>query len=419
MTCTLLLFIIQWITEYYSHSAFAPNRICVKLIAYLITLELSRIKYTNQHHFRRRLSSAYLNHCSQITTTKYHFQLHKWIKWYTFGQSTIDLTNWTLWFAYQSAEIGSCLKMIYFESIVVIVLSLCTIAPYASEEVNDVSETIRLVAPNCAISGLRNEQGDRSENVRTRIIIENCSNPSIPSSAFAHLNNIVSIDIIGSDVSAIDANAFDGLNVLERLSLTSNNLTTFHVWSNENLDAVTTLDLSLNQVRELEVNALRPYPNLEYLSLAFNWIAEIPIGFFGKISSIQTLHLDGNSIHRIEAETFKPLLLLEQLYLENNEISFIDKFAFSTLAHLKSMRLDGNQITALEPTLFFASPRLQQLNLSHNTLDALTMTFQENVELKVIDLSYNSISTLQSDALEGVESLEVRLFNSLTIIHGS
>lgn len=298
--------------------------------------------------------------------------------------------------------------MTNFRTIVAVVLRLCSITSLAGVEIGDGSETIRLDAPNCAISDLRNVKVRREQNVRTRIIIENCWNPSIPSGAFDNVGNVISIDIIASSVNGIDANAFDGLNVLEQLSVTHNNLTTFHVWSVDNLSALTTLNLDANRIEELEVNALRPYPNLVHLSMAYNSIKEIPTGFFGKISELQTLYLNGNHIERIMADTFKPLLQLEHLQLGSNEISFVDERAFATLAHLISLRLDGNQITTLAPTLLLASPRLQLLNLSHNSLDALSLTFQDNVELKAIDVSFNSLSTLRSESLEGVQSLEVR-----------
>lgn len=302
--------------------------------------------------------------------------------------------------------------MTHFKSITMILLIVsCTkITPNACAVTNTVSETIRLSTSNCTIDDLHNEENRSGdiENVRTKIIIENCSIPSISSAAFAQLNNIISIDIIGSYVNSIDVNAFDGLILLQRLSLTDNNLTTFHAWSEQSLNAVNTLDLHRNEIRQLNVNALRPYRNLEYLSLANNLITEIPMGFFGKISKIHTLHLDGNTIERIEADTFKPLLQLEHLHLENNEISFIDGYAFATLGHLKTLRLDDNKITNFTSTLFFASSRLQQLNMSRNALQTLAIQFEDNVELKVIDLSYNLLTSLQTDSIEGVQSMEVR-----------
>lgn len=298
--------------------------------------------------------------------------------------------------------------MPHFKSITIIAFAFYSIAPNLCAEINGVSEIIRLGTPNCAINDLRNEEDRRAENVRTEILIENCTISSLPRAAFAQVNGVVLIEISGSYVDSIDTNAFEGLNELQRILLTNNNLTKFHLWSDhQDLNAVSTLDLHRNAFTELDANALRPYRNLKYLSLADNLITDIPMGFFGKISSIQTLHLDGNKIGRIEAEIFKPLLQLQDLHLENNEISFIDEFAFTTLAHLETLRLDNNRITSLDRALFFATPRLQQLNLSHNALSNLTMELQDNVELKVIDLSYNSLTALRSETIEGVQSLEV------------
>lgn len=302
--------------------------------------------------------------------------------------------------------------MTHLKLIIIIALNLSPfpITPNLCAGINVVSETIMLDTPNCTISDLRNKEDRRgdNENIRTKIIMENCFDPLIPSASFADLNNIVSIQIVGSNVNWIEANAFDNLNLLEWLSLTDNNLTTLQQWCDQKLDNVNTLDLHRNAIRELNVNGLWPYPNLARLSLANNLIADIPTGFFGKTSNIQTLHLDGNSIRRIEGDTFKPLLRLEHLHLEFNDISSIDELAFVTLAHLKTLRLDGNRLDTLGPALFFALPRLEQLNLSQNALHTLSMDFESNAELKSIDLSYNSLTAIESDSVYGVHALEVR-----------
>lgn len=298
-------------------------------------------------------------------------------------------------------------EMTHCKSITIIVLSLCTITPNSCEQISVDSETLRYGAPNCIINDLRNTLDSDGEHFHFSLTIDRCSLPSIPSAAFADSRFIDSLFISDSNVNSIDANAFDGFRVLERVSLTGNNFTKFHRWSGEDLNTMKELDLERNGIREVGVTALRPYRNLEYLSLANNLIAELPNGFFGKMSSIRILHLDGNGILRIGEETFKPLLHLEHLHLENNEISFIDEHAFTTLAHLKTLRLDSNQITALGTALLFATPRLQILNLSNNALDSLAMEFHENIELKVIDLSYNSLTALQSDTVGGVLSVEV------------
>lgn len=60
-------------------------------------------------------------------------------------------------------------------------------------------------------------------------------------------------------------------------------------------------------------------------------------------------------------------------------------------------------------------PRLSFINLSYNLIEEISdLTFNKNMELKVLDLSHNVIRWLNEYTLIGLEALEVTI--SVTIM---
>lgn len=60
-------------------------------------------------------------------------------------------------------------------------------------------------------------------------------------------------------------------------------------------------------------------------------------------------------------------------------------------------------------------PRLSFINLSYNLIEEISdLTFNKNMELKVLDLSHNAIRWLNEYTLIGLEALEVTI--SVTIM---
>lgn len=61
-----------------------------------------------------------------------------------------------------------------------------------------------------------------------------------------------------------------------------------------------------------------------------------------------------------------------------------------------------------ESELMSNLPRLNFLNLSYNLIEEISdLTFNKNMELKVLDLSYNAIRWLNEYTLIGLEVIEV------------
>lgn len=76
--------------------------------------------------------------------------------------------------------------------------------------------------------------------------------------------------------------------------------------------------------------------------------------------------------------------------IENLEIE--DKLS---LGELETFIISYNKITNIEAGFFDSLTNLQELDLSHNNLSALPMLFQNNKNLRILNLSFNNIVSLQ------------------------
>ncbi|CAH1376350.1 unnamed protein product, partial [Tenebrio molitor] len=94
--------------------------------------------------------------------------------------------------------------------------------------------------------------------------------------------------------------------------------------------------------------------------------------------SLTPVHLDGIPF-------LKRLIVLNQL---NN----IEQFSFSNLSSLQFLNLYGNKLEVIKPSTF-----VQQ----NNGIRRVESYAFESCKMKVLDLSYNNLTVLQSESLHG------------------
>ncbi|GAB0089194.1 insulin-like growth factor-binding protein complex acid labile subunit [Sergentomyia squamirostris] len=259
---------------------------------------------------------------------------------------------------------------------------------------------------NCTIEDVKNvrEYHFQPEDV----IINQCHVPELPNALFLRVPTLLSLEITDSHLETLHDYALNGLNHLQVLNLTRNNISIVKSWSDHDLEAVQMIDLRRNQLRELNKNTFRRFPNLTRLNLAVNFIEVLKENSFKYTLNLKYINLGKNLITSINEYTFKGLHKLTHLSLHQNLIRFIDFFAFVSNSHLKSLHLQGNQIAVFEAELVANLPRLTHLNLSHNQLEVLPEgTFKRNLELKILDLSFNNFTEFSETSFTGLESLEV------------
>lgn len=239
-----------------------------------------------------------------------------------------------------------------------------------------------------------------------------CDLSILPDVIFADVPSTQSINFTHTNISTISSYAFSGLRKLQALTIVANpNLTIFQSWTPHNLEQLTDLSLYNNGLLELDTLALRRYPKLSHLNLGENFIQEIPEAFFDFCLNIEILDLSANLLERIKSHTFKALLRMVELNLAHNQINHIDSYAFTTTTRLKRLHLNGNRIATIDSLIFHNLERLEFLNLHANALNEDSFeenAFQQSSNLLYLDVSNNSLSTVHTNALDGLKSLQVR-----------
>ena len=190
---------------------------------------------------------------------------------------------------------------------------------------------------------------------------------------------------------------------LQRLSLNHNLITALNT-KNIIYKECYCLDLSHNKIKEIS-NLPQLFPRLKQLDISYNDIEEFPplprsiSEFKAKSNKIKTLptfikfytclckmNLDNNEIEYI------PVLpsSLQTLNLVNNKIKHIDPNSIQDLAHLYLMNNELDSIPDIK------SQQLSDYFLTYNKISNIDIRFlSQNV--RVLDLSYNSISSLPDE----------------------
>lgn len=295
--------------------------------------------------------------------------------------------------------------------LIVIVLCYCIVNTQLvnTHRIARLLEFDSVLFENCTTHDLRNIAVYHTEP--NQIIIKHCWLANLPNAIFLRFYNTTYLEITDSKLSKIQDYALNGLNNLQTLNLSKNNLTEIKSWTNVDLLQLHTIDGRRNHIATINSNSLKSYPNLLKLNLAVNNIVDIEDGAFKWTPLIKTINLGKNFLTHINDVTFNGLAKLQHLSLHHNKIIQIETFSFATNTHLKSLRLDGNQLNVFDGILIDSLSRLIHLNLSHNMLNHLNgKTFHKNIELKQLDLSYNYFINFDVNSFNGLQMLEVSIY---------
>nr|XP_057901986.1 vasorin-like [Doryrhamphus excisus]XP_057901987.1 vasorin-like [Doryrhamphus excisus] len=158
-----------------------------------------------------------------------------------------------------------------------------------------------------------------------------------------------------------------------------------------------------NGINSLTPNDFTGLEELDMLDLSQNELEEIPEGVFKMLTKLKNLDLSSNVITHISKDSFSGLVQLERLYLHQNLIQSIHPEAFQGLEMLLELKLQGNKLSSL-PSLQL--PRLLLLDISHNNIP----------DLGVSDLQTPHLEALKMSSL-GLISLDDNLIASLGNLH--
>nr|XP_046228319.1 vasorin-like [Scatophagus argus] len=157
-----------------------------------------------------------------------------------------------------------------------------------------------------------------------------------------------------------------------------------------------------NGIDTLSQDDFKGLEELELLDLSQNELAEIPDGVFEMLSMLKNLDLSSNHITHITKDSFSGLVQLERLYLHSNRIQSIHSEAFEDLQMLLELKLQGNQLTSL-PSLNF--PSLLLLDLSYNNIPTLGPSDLQAPHLEALKMASLGLTSVDEDLIASMGNL--------------
>jgi hypothetical protein len=185
------------------------------------------------------------------------------------------------------------------------------------------------------------------------------------------------------------------------------------------------LKLNFNNILYFENGTFvsRGLVELEILEAEFCNLRKIELGAFNGLTMLIYLSMDCNEISEIIPGTFEKMSRLEMLDLSNNKIEHLESDVFNGLVNIKVIGLQGNQLQYLHPDTFLGLSKHQGLQIPNDypffnslILNALTklgcntssvsvVSFANISALKVLDLLYNNLRSVDINILKVLPNL--------------
>ena len=272
--------------------------------------------------------------------------------------------------------------------------------------------------------------------------------PGIDDCAEVTANNLRSIDgeinLHYRGITALQAGDFSGMNRLEFLKLSRNELSTLPAGVFDGLSAVRSLGLDINDLRSLPDGAFRGLtgrlwlnlsaneltgfpaaalddlgPNLRSLYMGHNDLSSLPDDAFKDFDQLRIINLENNDLTSLPDGIFDDLGTLEYLYLTSNDLTSLPDDVFDDLGRLLKLYLTNNELTALPDGVFDHLDDLEDLDLEDNDLTALPNGVFDGLEdLKTLYLKGNDLAALPGGVFEGVSKLTRLSLDGFTLIPG-
>ena len=132
------------------------------------------------------------------------------------------------------------------------------------------------------------------------------------------------------------------------------------------LDSLQELTLSSNQIASIEARSFNGLSNLETLWLDSNNLAELRYDMFLRLDKLRRIALNMNNISSVNGGVFTGLLNLKILDLDDNSIAELRSDSFRGIDTLTQIWLFNNKLSTFESSVFTGLPRPLQLTLGRN-----------------------------------------------------
>ncbi|XP_062317748.1 leucine-rich repeat serine/threonine-protein kinase 2 isoform X1 [Osmerus eperlanus] len=227
------------------------------------------------------------------------------------------------------------------------------------------------------------------------------------------------LDLSGNELESVSCLMDRGfvqqqLEHLTRLDLSQNSLSEFPSTLCESLMSLTRLDLQGNQLQSLPVELLA-LPSLSTLNVSRNSVGPLlTLDPALTCPSLRQLNLSFNQITTFPQQLGRAMVRLEELFLEGNRMSELSTPL--CLPEMKIIDVSKNSVESISSNFLSGCPKLESFNASNNKLNSLSLLPSKIATLK---LSNNSFSYIPNDVLNlpNLRSVDMRT-NNIQVLPG-
>jgi Leucine-rich repeat (LRR) protein len=264
----------------------------------------------------------------------------------------------------------------------------------------------------------------------------------IQSGAFKGLTMLKELYLDGNELTRVLKGVFNSLQKLEVLDLSYNRIYQIEEGTLLGASSLVKLDLRDNKISEFDEDMLEKL-KLEYLDLSRNPLEKLSVEhlsnlttlslqqtnlshFEGLNPAVEVLKLSGNHVSQVNLSNFSSIYFLD---LSRNDITRVVSCQKCDSANglvltqsdiLKSLNISVNSIATIENDAFNNLTSLMVLDLSRNNITSLNpAVFKNLMDLHYLNLSHNSIKEFQYGTfnhLKRLETLDISN-NQLTDLH--
>ncbi|XP_049820007.1 carboxypeptidase N subunit 2-like [Aethina tumida] len=232
---------------------------------------------------------------------------------------------------------------------------------------------------------------------------------TITPGCFNQMNKLTELYIQGNEITEVTVGVFNALPALKVLNLSNNKIVKVHEQAFSGLTTLETLYIDNNKIVTFSENILKSQPKLNVLSVTKNSLKTL-----GPLK-VNNLYANSNSLFDI-----KGLSSTTKLVVTKNYLATVKKGMFTiTLLYID---LSFNVIKTIETDAFFNLKALTTLKINNNKITSLPLNcFKDLENLEILDISFNGLSALEYGYFDSLKKL-VKLnlsYNNLTDLHQS
>ncbi|XP_074655364.1 keratocan-like [Tubulanus polymorphus] len=184
--------------------------------------------------------------------------------------------------------------------------------------------------------------------------------------------SIKEINLDNNPIRRIDAEAFAGIDGLQKLSMVKCRMNAFPVVF-QHTPNLTRLDLRQNFITNIPDGAFMSVRNLDRLDISFNPLTLTSASFRGLENSLTSICLQGTRLRDVPRESLSPLRSLDWIDLSYNSILYLDNDSLAGLPNNKHTHygFSSNGMSSISDAAFANASLPIFVDLSSNNLTSV------------------------------------------------